>query len=384
MSVMKGMVEKVGDDAWWLHHVIGPWDMAAEVRGLVDLSMDIYDRPQFVHDLMRVCTDWLKRFYRRLGETGIHSISMNETWVGVGVSLEHFREFMKPYEEECVQAAHDAGYLVSFHNCGRATLLLEDIADTGPDAIETLTSNRSSGDVDLADAKRRIGDRVCLFGGFNEHLLHEARRRRRARGGQALPRRRDGRRRLRAALDRADLQRKAGADRGHVRDGPRVRPVQLTPDRHASPSPADEDLYRVETTAAGPAGALPLTPELLRDRPSGDVFGLTQNAGMGWQPVGGRARPVPDPLDAGRHPRRRRHAHRPRLPHGPLGGRPADAGGGRGARPPAAALPFAGYVSDPCDGRTRARRACSTRCRTATTRRSSCAASSAACRTGEA
>jgi uroporphyrinogen-III decarboxylase len=99
---------------------------------------------------------------------------MNETWVGVGVAPEHFVEFMKPYETECVQAAHEAGYLVSFHNCGRATLLLEDMADTGPDAIETLTSSRSSGDVDLADAKRRIGDRVCLFGGFNEHLLHEA------------------------------------------------------------------------------------------------------------------------------------------------------------------------------------------------------------------
>jgi uroporphyrinogen-III decarboxylase len=39
--------------------------------------------------------------------------------------------------------------------------------------VETLTSSRSSGDVDLADAKQRIGDRVCLFGGFNEHLLHE-------------------------------------------------------------------------------------------------------------------------------------------------------------------------------------------------------------------
>ena len=35
---------------------------------------------------MRVCTDWLKGFYRRLGETGIHSISMNETWTGVGVA----------------------------------------------------------------------------------------------------------------------------------------------------------------------------------------------------------------------------------------------------------------------------------------------------------
>jgi hypothetical protein len=173
MSVMQGMVEKVGEEAWWLHHVIGPWDMAAEVRGLVNLSMDIYDRPQFVHDLMRLCTDWLKGFYKQLGQTGIHSISMNETWVGVGVARQHFLDFMQPYETECVQAAHDAGYLVSFHNCGRATLFLEDIADTGPDAVETLTSDRSSGDVDLADAKERIGDRVCLFGGFNEHLLNE-------------------------------------------------------------------------------------------------------------------------------------------------------------------------------------------------------------------
>ncbi len=173
MSVMRGMVEKVGDEAWWLHHVIGPWDMAAEVRGLVNLSMDIYDRPQFVHDLMRVCTDWLLGFYKALGETGIHSISMNETWTGVGVARAHFLEFMQPYEKECVDAAHEAGYMVSFHNCGRATLFLEDIADTGPDAVETLTSNRSSGDVDLADAKARIGDRVCLFGGFNEHLLNE-------------------------------------------------------------------------------------------------------------------------------------------------------------------------------------------------------------------
>ena len=173
MTVLRGMTEKVGDEAWWLHHVIGPWDMAAEIRGLVDLSMDIYDRPEFVHALMRICTDWLKTFYARLGETGIHSISMNETWTGVGIAREHYVEFMKPYETECVTAAHEAGYMVSFHNCGRAKILLEDIADTGPDAIETLTSDRSSGDVDLADAKERIGDRVCLVGGFYEHILHE-------------------------------------------------------------------------------------------------------------------------------------------------------------------------------------------------------------------
>ena len=208
--------------------MIGPWDMAAEIRGLVDLSMDIYDRPAFVHDLMRVCTDWLTGFYRRLGETGIHSISMNETWDGVGVAREHFVEFMKPYEAECVQAAHDAGYIVSFHNCGRATLLLEDIADTGPDAVETLTSDRSSGDVDLADAKQRIGDRVCLFGGFNEHLLHE---------GDADAVRAEVQRCLDAAMDGGGyvlrstgqiFDAKPGLIELDVRDGARPRSLQLS------------------------------------------------------------------------------------------------------------------------------------------------------------
>src|SRR5262250_742280 len=41
----------------------------------------------------------------------------------------------------------------------------------------------------------------------------------------------------------------------------------------------------VQTSAAGPAGALPLTEELLREAPSGDIFGLTQDAGMGWNPA---------------------------------------------------------------------------------------------------
>jgi putative YjhG/YagF family dehydratase len=52
----------------------------------------------------------------------------------------------------------------------------------------------------------------------------------------------------------------------------------------------DDELMDVRTHVAGPAGALPLTPEMLRERPSGDLFGWTQNAGMGWEPslLGGK------------------------------------------------------------------------------------------------
>src|SRR5437867_8400315 len=44
------------------------------------------------------------------------------------------------------------------------------------------------------------------------------------------------------------------------------------------------EIYRIQTKAPGPSGSLPLTEEMLLNRPSGDVFGLTQNAGMGWDP----------------------------------------------------------------------------------------------------
>src|SRR5947207_15089729 len=49
-------------------------------------------------------------------------------------------------------------------------------------------------------------------------------------------------------------------------------------------SAASPEIYQVQTKTRGPAGSLPLTEEMLLQRPSGDIFGLTQNAGMGWDP----------------------------------------------------------------------------------------------------
>ena len=47
----------------------------------------------------------------------------------------------------------------------------------------------------------------------------------------------------------------------------------------------DRSLFDVRSKAAGPQGAAPITPEMLLLRPSGDLFGWTQNAGMGWDPA---------------------------------------------------------------------------------------------------
>ena len=113
----------------------------------------------------------------------------------------------------------------------------------------------------------------------------------------------------------------------------------------------DPGLFDVRTHAAAPGGSLPITADMLRERPSGDLFGLTQNAGMGETPSdvarepvlilstqGGVRRPDGTPLALGYH-----------VGHWELGGLVEAAADQLRAD---GFLPFAAFCSDPCDGRT--------------------------------
>jgi putative YjhG/YagF family dehydratase len=101
----------------------------------------------------------------------------------------------------------------------------------------------------------------------------------------------------------------------------------------------------------GPAGNLPLTPAMLREQPSGDIFGLTQNVGMGWSAgeldgpqfvivstLGGLRDADGRPLALGYH-----------TGHWEIGLLVREAAETLRSQ---GAIPFAAYCSDPCDGRT--------------------------------
>jgi len=107
----------------------------------------------------------------------------------------------------------------------------------------------------------------------------------------------------------------------------------------------------VRTHAAGPSGALPITVEMLLTQPSGNLFGLTQNAGMGWEP----ARLLdPEFLVLSTHGGMRAEDGRPialgfHTGHWEVGLLVAEAA--RELREQRC-TPFAGACTDPCDGRT--------------------------------
>ncbi len=115
--------------------------------------------------------------------------------------------------------------------------------------------------------------------------------------------------------------------------------------------PSGQQILETATAGAGPQGELPLSPDMLLDRPSGDIFGMTQNAGMGWDPhqllrdqflilgnMGGIRAEDGHPIALGYH-----------TGHWEIGllMRAAAEELDRLEK-----LPFAAYVSDPCDGRS--------------------------------
>lgn len=171
---LAAMVNTVGGRGFFTHNFIGVWGEAANMCGLVTLCTDIYERPEFVKRISEFLMERSIRRVKHLAHTGVHSLLYDQSWVGVGFSPQVYREFMLPYDREVVRTAREAGMLVSYHNCGRGTLFLEDMVSTGADALETLTPKTSSGDFDLANVKQRVGSAITLNGGFNERILASA------------------------------------------------------------------------------------------------------------------------------------------------------------------------------------------------------------------
>lgn len=174
LEPLRSLAKALPGDTWWMHYVVGPWGLAAEVRGIDALLTDLFDRPTFVHELMDWATGWICSHLHALAPLRPPSICINESWVGVGLSPRLYRSFVLPYDRKCVTAAHTIGALVSYHNCGRGRALIEDMLATGADALETLTPPQRQGDFDLEETRQRVGLRCCLMGGFDDRVLSDS------------------------------------------------------------------------------------------------------------------------------------------------------------------------------------------------------------------
>ena len=135
--------------------------------GMDQLLMDYVDRPQLAHALAEMTLDFKIRLMQRAIAAGADVVVSGDDYAGrMGplMSPKHFREFVLPYLQRSVQAAHEAGALYIKHTDGDIWRLIDLLVEAGIDALDPLEPIAR---MDIGEVKRRYGQRLALIGNID-------------------------------------------------------------------------------------------------------------------------------------------------------------------------------------------------------------------------
>lgn len=150
------------------HTSDGPFGVAGDVRGQVELFTDVLERPDFVRELLRIITDklieWLDFCHEEEGLPTPRSLSWTDD-LAVSLSARSFREVLLPEEKRL--RFHFDGW-ISLHMCGKTDHLLEIFRDD----LKIHEFQGFGYQVDLDRVAEVMGGRIVLLGNVNPLLIH--------------------------------------------------------------------------------------------------------------------------------------------------------------------------------------------------------------------
>ncbi|MCP4728187.1 MAG: hypothetical protein GY863_24320 [bacterium] len=147
----------------------GCWQDFACMYGIENLIMATFEDPGWVHTFLEVLQERKKVYINSLKGAKYDLIELGGGDASTTViSPQIFNDFVAPYDSVLIEEAHKAGQRIVYHICGGMMPILEDIAAMEPEAMETFTPSGMGGDTLLGEAKKRIGSKVCMIGGFDQ------------------------------------------------------------------------------------------------------------------------------------------------------------------------------------------------------------------------
>ena len=147
----------------------GCWQDAAVLFGIEPLILATFSDPGWVTGMLSILQRPKLAFLRSARGARFDLVELGGGDASSTViSPAIFDRFVAPFDAPLIAAAHEAGLRVVYHTCGGMMPFLERIAEMGPDAMETFTPRSMGGDARMAEAKRRVGGRVSMIGGFDQ------------------------------------------------------------------------------------------------------------------------------------------------------------------------------------------------------------------------
>jgi uroporphyrinogen decarboxylase len=147
-----------------------PWQSFCILHGTEESIMAAIDKPDWIHYALRSMLDKKLKVIEIAGRI---ELDLVETGGGAGsstvISPDFHKTFCLPYDQIQHKALHAAGTKTVYHLCGGLMPLLEIVVQNGTNGLETMTPPAMGGDCDLAEAARRVGDKLFFIGGFDQN-----------------------------------------------------------------------------------------------------------------------------------------------------------------------------------------------------------------------
>jgi MtaA/CmuA family methyltransferase len=152
--------EQVEDTVPVMGWVEGALAEAADLRGVAALLTDLYDRPEWVRDLLELCCEQAILFARAQVNAGAHIIGLGDA-IASQVAPKMYRQYALPYEQRIFAAVHEMGALARLHICGNTNRILTDMVESGADIIDIDWM------VDMRRAAEVFDGRAAVCGNFD-------------------------------------------------------------------------------------------------------------------------------------------------------------------------------------------------------------------------
>ncbi|MDD3242747.1 MAG: uroporphyrinogen decarboxylase family protein [Eubacteriales bacterium] len=139
----------------------GAFAESCDLMGVSEVMMNVYDYPDEMTQLLKVCTEQGKRFALAQIEAGADIIGVGDAAASL-IGPAQYEEFVLPYQQELIRTIHDAGCVAKLHICGNINRVLELAVQAGADMVDCDHM------VDMKRAAQLAAPRgACVCGNFD-------------------------------------------------------------------------------------------------------------------------------------------------------------------------------------------------------------------------
>ena len=152
--------KEVGNEFPIIGWVEGCFAMAADLRGVNQFLMDLYEDPDFVIDLLEICLEQAMLFASAQIDAGADIIGVGDAIASVAGPLA-YNDLALQYEIRLLDAIRKAGGMTKLHICGNTTPFLESLPAQHCDILDLDWM------VPMDKAAELYGNLTCINGNYD-------------------------------------------------------------------------------------------------------------------------------------------------------------------------------------------------------------------------